>query len=177
MHIVLGILGLIALMFLIGWQLKDDKTSGDKNSQSQERYKRSELSSVAAIRDPLEATAAIVFSIVTEARQPSWVERAVLIRTLTQIAPEEEARKAVTSAILATKHTTDTVGVIDIAGSFLRPRLNQAERLQFFELLDDAARELNIIGSASGEQVVFAKRVERLKQAFGFNVVEYKERE
>lgn len=171
MHIVVAVIGLLGAAAFWWWRLKAmGEAANEVASQvgkvqghfrRQKLRKKSAVSPIAAIDDPVVAAATAMIAIGTEDKVTvdDMVARAQ--EAIERIAPtKDKAAEAVTYAKWATDQVADVPVVIDLIGKFLAPKLDEAEKEQLVAMIQ------SVVPKAE-RHPMHAQRIDRLRRKLG----------
>ncbi|MEZ5812434.1 MAG: hypothetical protein R3D45_13560 [Rhizobiaceae bacterium] len=173
MHVLLGLLGILAAAAIWWWRLKtlgeaanvalDTIGRARGNMRRRQLRRLAEQSPITAIDDPVVAAATILVAIHSEDGGLDPEREAVIGEALSAIAPAKARDEALIYAKWAVSQVPDTPFVIDRAGGFLASRLNGSEKAQLVEI----ARGIAAHGNAP---VCSRPCLERLQRRLGLVV-------
>ncbi len=175
MHIILGVLGIVAAIGIWWWRIKyigeAANEVADRAGRVRGHFRRKKLrakaaeSPITAIEDPVVAAATILISIYSE-DGPFLPEVEENIRqTIGGIAGSEGALdEAMIYAKWAASQVDDTLLVIDRAGRFLNSKLNETEKEQLISLVNSVTSDPGL------RPKLYKIRMDKLRQRLGLTV-------
>ena len=152
MHILAAIIGFLGIALFWWYRLKDaGKVAGEVasklgtirgNIRREALRKKAGMSPITAIDNPLIAAATLLYSNQSEVTKLGKNEEETIAVILRSIGDQESLQEAIIYARWAVTQIDDTSMVIDKLGKFLRTRLNNEEKYEMLEMLEEANRSI-----------------------------------
>lgn len=173
MHILLGLFSLIAVAVVWWYRIKYMSEAAGEAADAigrvqskirrEKMRKKSALSPITAIDNPITAAATIIASIASEDSVLSPILASSVRAQLEKLETGDKLDEALAYAKWASEQVANVPSVIDVAGKYLSTKLNDDEKQELIEMVMNAV-------PADKRHEAFPDRIKRLRQKLGLLV-------